>query len=83
MMFLSSEPATSCSKTVTEPDHCSGRDNGLYVMKIKVAKDIFIFPEIHCEDSGLTILSRDQSKNSSFRDKKEFLFNYNQIGMFY
>ena len=71
---------SACSATITSlAEGCQKKiEDGFYPMRIQTHNDKVLFPEIYCQDQEITILTRNKTKESSFRDKPEILFNYNQ-----
>ena len=80
-MALLSKTAPSCSETLSLPSLCSRTSNGVYVLKLQGEPGRFIFPEVYCEEDALTLLVRKKTdKPTTFRDREEIRFHYNQIG---
>ena len=76
--------SAACSQTVTSLD-CSTKSDGIYPLKLEVSAGKYLFPEVYCEDNQLTILKRTRAvtPKSSFRDKNELDFRYNQGTIFF
>ena len=81
MLLLSPGPRSNinvCSRTLTSPKYCNGKNDGFYPLK---AKDKDIFAEFYCQDSKLMILQRKKtSLDTTFQDKAQLKFKYNQGG---